>query len=237
MSTINMKHTRPSRHRPMGLLRVLCISFISILGLACSDEEGPVVVSGVVTNAQTGMPAAGATVDVVDQGLSTTTDETGRYTFELEPDELVWLRAEETATIPVRRPLIVPGDGTLEFNLDTLPGAFADFAYGAMSLPARDEQRGIVAIHFLQRSAQGGEGATIDVGFDSSFSFNEQLQPTVTSVLLPGVYDGLIFTNVSTGQVTSAARSGTNCALINLFDPTGPVDRGELTRIDYLCEP
>lgn len=219
----------PGRRLPdaLGLL---------VLGLiSCGGDDNLVVVSGRVTDASTLQPSRSAEVDIVGTTRLSLVDGEGRYQFELVPGGQVWLRTTAPGAIPVQRPLLVPWEGINDFGLDVLPANFADRAYNALSLPPRNVERGIVALHFLNRSETGGEGAIIDLVNDGSFSFDASFRPTVTSVLPPGEYDGLIFTNVARGEVTSTIQPGTNCALINLTEARGVVRPDELTRIDYSC--
>jgi hypothetical protein len=222
--------------RPPVIALIGACLFLSV-GCGGAESTLAVTVSGVVRNAATLMPAAGATVDLVGAEQVAQAGADGVYAFETQPGELVWIRATVPGSIPVRRPLLVPDLGAVDFVIDVLPRGLADGAYAALSLPARDEGKGIVAVHFLNRSMDGREGVAIDLDHDGPFSFDGDQRPAITDTLLPGLYDGLIFSNVTSGQVTSVMHSGVACELLNLSLPSGPVVADELTRIDYDCSP
>lgn len=218
-------------------VRTPALSFGVLLALAsaCGDDlELPVAVSGTVTDASSLMPALGVQVDAEEAGATVTTDSAGRYQLELEPQRVVWLRTSGAGAIPVRRPLLVPTAPAATFALDFLPEAFPAQVYPALGLEAQAADRGVVALHFLGRSLEGGETGSLDVAFGGSFTFALD-GPQLADSLAPGVYDGLIFSNVVPGtfRVTNVS---SECTLVNLPEAAGIVRPGELTRIDFSCQ-
>lgn len=201
---------------------------------ACGDTPDlPVSVAGVVTDASNLMPATSVVVEVEELGQTVLTDTDGRYGFALEAGAVYWFRASDDASIPTRRALLVPTSTAVSFALDYLPAAFPAMVYPLLGMEAQAADRGVVAVHFIGKSFQGGEGATLDTSFGASFSFG-MAGPVLTSTLPPGFYDGLIFSNVVPGTVSVTVQAPA-CTLVNLSTPTVDVFAGQLTRVDYDC--
>jgi len=167
----------------------------------CFDGESCtalITVTGTVTFFESldveGPPAAGATVSAFGTSLRTTTDESGRFSFDV-PEGIVFFQAWKEDTWGFLERRHVPKNGT-NTDLSVIPDALV--AQIAQDLKRDiDETKGIVEPYFDPASGLGGETAMLSEPSDFSFTTGASGNWVLSDELLAGGEPLLAFSGVT----------------------------------------
>ncbi|HWM90856.1 MAG TPA: TonB-dependent receptor [Thermoanaerobaculia bacterium] len=165
---------------------------ILLSGVALAQE--PAVISGQVTSAADGSPLPGATVTVPALGLTTTTDEDGRYTLTVPPGS--GPAVEIQATFPDLSPSTVevalsPGSATQDFSLGV--GFYESITVGSRAVGAEAEKSVPVDVFEIQDIQTAGASETNQIleALTPSFNFPRPTITDGTDTVRPATLRGL----------------------------------------------
>jgi hypothetical protein len=162
----------------------VCTALITVTGTVTFfeslDVEGP--------------PVAGATVSAFGTSFRTTTDESGRFSFDV-PEGIVFFHARKEGTWGFLERRHVPRNGT-NTDLSVIPDAL--MAQVAQDLERDiDETKGIVEPYFDPASSLGGETAMLSEPSDFSFTTDANGNWVLSGELLAGGEPFLAFSGVN----------------------------------------
>jgi hypothetical protein len=149
--------------------------------------------------------ADGATVSWLGSTLSTTTDESGAFSFEVPVGNL-FLQASKAGTWGEIRLELTPGASELGFDL-TSDAVVAQDWQDWFGVDA-DTTKGVVEVAFFEFSGLGGEGATLSARYHSSWAGNANNTLVMSNELLRGGGDGIVFVNVDPTEEATVMPSG-----------------------------
>jgi len=192
-------------------------------GTPCSDGacvEGIctalITVTGTVTFFESldveGPPAEGATVSAFGTSLRTTTDASGRFSFDV-PEGIVFFYASKEDTWGFIERRHVPKNGT-NTDLSVIPDAFVAQVAGDLERDI-DETKGIVEPYFDPASSLGGETAMLSEPHDFSFTIDSSGSWVLSGKLLVGGAPFLAFSGVNVTDeltVTPIGVEGYTCS-------------------------
>ena len=226
------------------VLGFVCVLALGVMG--CSEESGTggsggdpgtTVVSGqVFVSDETEEPAVGATVSLLGTSLSTTTDDAGEFSLESTVGD-VFLRASQESTWGTIRLESVPATGRDDLTLEV----YAELAveeWATARMTELDQTKGVVALEFLGRSAEGGESATLSEPYESAWVEDSEAEAVMSDELLPLGYPWLDFIHVSPTDeltVTPEGAAGVNTCALFVPDTVYPVVSKSFTLVDVLC--
>jgi len=222
-------------------------------GTACSDGtcmEGVctalITVTGTVTLFESldveGPPVADATVSAFGTSFRTTTDESGRFSFDV-PEGIVFFHAWKEGTWGFLERRHVPENGT-NTDLSVIPDAL--MAQVARDLEKDfDETKGIVEPYFDPASSLGGETAMLSEPSDFSFTVDENGKWVLSDELLAGGESFLAFSGVDVTDELTVTPIGLDGYVCTLRSPEGnplppgivyPAVAKSLTLVPVGCE-
>ncbi|UCD23450.1 MAG: hypothetical protein JSW51_10415, partial [Gemmatimonadota bacterium] len=160
------------------------------------------------------------TVSVDGTSLSTTTDVSGRFSFDVFPGEWFFVTSKEDTVWGEIEFISVPSTG--ESNMQLGVGADEEIALIEEDCGVEfDEAKGFVSLYFVPVSGAGGETATLSVPYGSALTQDADGNCVVSEMILPGAANQfgsmeLEFFNVDLTEnlvVTPIAPAGYECAL------------------------
>jgi hypothetical protein len=170
-----------------------------------------------------GDAAEGATVSWLGSTLSTTTDASGRFSFEVPVGNL-FLQASKAGTWGSIELFWTEGASDLE--LDIVPDESFEEHFPGIDL---DATKGVVEITFNNHSGMGGESATLSA---NGMSMSDELPP--------GPWPWLGFANVDvTDELTvrPMGAEGVNTCVLQVPGTLYPVRAKFLTGVEAMCTP
>ena len=192
-------------------------------GGACLDGTctGLVTVTGLVDYGGA-PPGEGSQITVSVDGtlLSTTTNVSGGFSFEVFPGEWFFVTSKEDTVWGQIALVSVPDTG--QSNVQLMVGFDEDVAAIEEECGVEiDETKGVVGFYFVPVSGAGGETATLSVPYGGAFTENADGNCVMSETILPGAanpFGGmeLEFFNVDLTEnlvVTPIAPEGYECAL------------------------
>jgi hypothetical protein len=194
-------------------------------------------VSGTVGDGDDGsfMPVEGATVSVVGTSISATTGVAGSWSLEA-PEGEVYFQASASGSWSsiVRR--VVPAEGLTNVELEVIPDALVAEIGSALGRTV-DEAKGIAAVEFDTIIPVGGQSATLDEDADFSFAFDGAGDPQLSTALISGGDNQLIFVGVDLTEaltVTPEGSSGGELCSVR-FRATPPILAKSITEVEVSC--
>lgn len=227
-------------------LALLAVAAIFATSIGCSgggddddddddDGAGNTPVTGIAYD-ENDDPLAGADIEDVESGVSTTTDAAGEFTLLLSSGSTAWIRRTAADYYPYQIGLVVPpGGAAVEIGGPT--EGDVDLIAGILGTTI-DEADGILAINFdgVGVSTTGGFTATISATADGSFVFAAGGAPQEGNTTIAGQDANVIYYNVETGTSTISVDppDGWNCT-----SATGlasyRVDAGVISQAQFDC--
>jgi hypothetical protein len=211
---------------------------------ACLDGSCTSLVTASGTVAFGGAPpgeGSQITVSVAGTLLSTTTDVSGRFSFEVFPGDWFFVTSKEDTVWGEIEFISVPDTGQRDLQL------FVGFDEEIAAIEEEcgvefDEAKGFVALYFAPVSGAGGETATLSVPHGGALTNDAAGNCVVSEMLLPGgenQFGGgeIEFINVDLTEslvVTPIAPEGYECALEHPGTVL-PVRASFLSYLDVRC--
>lgn len=195
-------------------------------------------VTGIVSFYEEGFPAvAGATVEVYDTSLSTTTDANGSFTLEGVPNGPRFFITKAAGSWSVVDYWDVPGETPDEGPANLLLVRDAEVAAWATAIGrAISDNHAMVDILFLE-GAQGGETGTIDADSDPPFTFSGWDAVDQQSVIAVDGFGELVFPNIDPPSGTVDATVMPSGCFVDESDGLRyPIFQKSITMIYALCQ-
>jgi len=178
--------------------------------------------------------ADGATVSWLGSTLSTTTDESGAFSFEVPVGNL-FLQASKAGTWGDISLYWTEGASDLEINVTSDAGLAEVFPQVDL-----DATKGIVDVGFLNYSRMGGESATISEAYESSWVQDGNLNNVMSDALVRGGFPWLGFVNVDVTDeltVTPMGAEDVNTCSLRVPGTVYPVVAKFITGVEVMCTP
>ncbi len=213
---------------------------VVIAGCTGDDDDdtfsGDTLVEGLVESSTLGgdAPLAGATVEAVGGGPSTTTAADGTYSLLLTSSQNLTLRASAATHWGMQvRTRMETGTG---FDF-ALPHDDLVTALGSAVGVTADTTKGLVAVNFITLTASSNIVATLSQPNAGSFTFSSSGAPVISDRTLPNGDPVLIFVNVDPGTttVTVTSSGSLTCADV-LGEANVPVDAKTLSLGAQFCQ-
>jgi len=179
-------------------------------------------------------PAAGATVSVLGTSLSTTSDESGDFMFDVFEGEWLFQASKEGAWGIIEIETVRPTGDT-----DLQPELFSDEVVAGLAELLGvdiDDTRGWVQLGFGPALAQGGETAILSEPYDFAFVEDAEGNFVLSYELLPGGGPDLSFHNVGLTDELVVTPSGDSCVLTHP-GTVYPVKAKFRTKLSASCTP
>lgn len=198
-----------------------------------------VTVSGAVESVgEEDAPAVGAVVSVLGTSLSTTTDELGKFSFDVFSGNWFFQASQEGQWGHIE-PAKVRPDNPSDLDFSVFSDAVVAGLAGILSIDI-DETKGWVSLYFGTPSGSGGETATLSETHEHSFTDDADGDFVLSGELLPGGGQDLDFLNVdltSELTVTPMGVDGVNTCTPTIPGVVYPVKAKFRTKAGSFCTP
>jgi hypothetical protein len=186
-------------------------------------------------------PVPGATVSVVGTAISTTSDQSGRFTLENVPNGPQFFATESAGSWGIIDYWDVPDETRFGADFGVVPdGDIVDLGQALGRTFSTDD--GAVDVTFYE-GAVGGETASISASSDAPFTFNLAGAPVEQAdVIADDGFGELIYTSVdpNDGPITATvtgAPGTTSCTVDEDPGTTYPIAAKSITIVYAYCEP
>lgn len=182
--------------------------------------------------------AAGATVAVHGTSLSTTTNESGQFSFDVFAGDW-FFKTSKQDTWGFIELETVPSAGRSDLELAVASDALAEELAGELGIVI-EEAKGLVGLSFGQFSGEGGETATLSEPHKHASATNATGQEVLTEALLEGGGYELTFYNVGlTAEliVEPEGAQGVNTCELKNPGTVYPVEAKFGTFVGVVCTP